>query len=209
MEVVKIELSKLVPNDWNPNHIKPALYKKLVRAMKRDGQVLPIVVRKHPGKKGKFEIIDGYHRLRIAGELGWKEIDCVVVEADDQKARVLTVNLNYMRGNAKPKAYAQLVHQLNETLSLEQLAELLPENELQLQDSLNLLKLPDELEKELEERAAEQAREKLTTMSLQVTEEEKAVIEDAVRSSDKKRKGSIIAELVKAGIKDYLREYET
>ena len=211
-EIKQIEISKLVANGWNPNHIKPALREKLKRNMEKSGQVLPIVVRAHSGRRGKYEIIDGYHRSEIAKELGWETLDCVIVDAGDDQAKILTVNLNYMRGNAKPKEYAKLVHSLNESFTLEQLSQTLPENELQLQDSLDLLKLPDELEKEVEERAAKEAEEKLTTLTIHATDEEKSAIEEALKLSEKKKKGAALAELVRLGasaLKDKKPENES
>jgi len=201
LKITTIEITKLVPNDWNPNHLTAPKLLKLQRSLLTDGQMAPVVVRKHPSKRNKYQIIDGEQRYTVAIELKWNEIDCVIIDVPDDRAKILTANLNYLKGNARPKEYAQLVHSLNESISLDQLSVELPDTKLQLQDSLNLLKLPDNLDKNLEEKAAAEAKDKLNTISFQVTDDEKAVIDGAIKESDKKKRGSALAELVKKATK--------
>jgi len=205
IKITRIEVERLVPNDWNPNHLTAPKLKKLQRSLLTDGQLMPVVVRKHPSKRNKFQIIDGEQRYTIAIELKWNEIECVIIDVPDDRAKILTANLNYLKGNARPKEYAQLVHSLNESISLDQLSIELPETKLQLQDSLNLLKLPDDLDKTLEDKAAAEAKEKLNSITIQVTDEEKAIIDAAIKSSDKKKRGAAIATFIKAGM-DVLKD---
>jgi len=200
MEIQRIKIDKIFPNDWNPNHLKADLYKKLKRYIQKDaGAVIPLVLRPHPKRKGSYELIDGFHRWKIYQELKHTEVDAVVVSASDEQARILSVNLNYMRGQAKPMQYARLVHALNEKYTLDDLELLLPESKPQLLDKLELLKLPEVSKSRLEESSEEQEKETLSTLKVQVTEGEKDTIEEALKQSDLKKKGAALTELVKAG----------
>jgi ParB/RepB/Spo0J family partition protein len=200
MNFEKIQIDKLIPNDWNPNHIKKAAADKLKRFIQAQGDVLPLVVRNHPDKKGCYQIIDGFHRWQIFKELAYAEVDCVVIEATDDQAKILTVNLNYLRGQAKPIEYAKLIHDLTELHSLEDLELVLPESKPQLLDKLELLQLPSDVKRELEQKSGEQEKESLTTISFQVTSEQKGIIETALDAVDRKKKGTALTDLVKAGL---------
>ena len=199
MNIIQISLDRLVPNDWNPNHIKKDLYVKLRRVIKSQQEaILPIVVRKHPTKKSHYQIIDGFHRFKIYQELKRPDIDAVVIDVSDEQAKILTINLNYLRGEKKPREYAQLIHDLEETMTLDDMALILPETKPQLLDRLELLKLPSDMDKELNESAKKEEKEALETVRFQVTAEEKASIEAALSETNLKRKGAALTELVKA-----------
>jgi ParB family chromosome partitioning protein len=199
MDIQKIKIDRIHPNTWNPNHLKKRLYEKLKSYIKAEGAVLPLVLRLHPSKRGCFEIIDGFHRWKIYQELGQAEVNAVVLDIPDEKARILSVNLNYMRGSAKPMEYARLIHDLSEKLTLDDLSLLLPEDKPQLLDKLELLKLPSDLKEDLESKSSENEKETLTTIHFQVTAGEKEIIDAALDKSDKRKKGTALAELVKAG----------
>jgi len=200
MEVHKVKTDKIFPNPWNPNHIRKSIYLKLKRYIQKEaGTVIPLVVRPHPTKRAGYELIDGYHRWKIYQELKHTEVDVIILKVNDEQAKILSVNLNYMRGSAKPMEYARLIHDLTEKYMLEDLELLLPESKSQLLDKLELLKLPSDLQSNLESEAADKEKETLETIKFQVTPEQKDVIEAALKNSDKKKKGAALAELVKAG----------
>jgi len=199
MNIQKIPIDKLIPNDWNPNHIKKAVMDKLRRYIKAQGSVLPIVARVHPKKKGYYQIIDGEHRHLIYKEFGYADADCVVIEATDDQAKILTVNLNWMRGQAKPREYAKLIHDLSQLHSIDDLALILPDDKPALLDKLELLKLPDEFGADLKAKAQQDEKDKLQTISFQVTDEQKAVIEASLSTVDSRHKGKALTDLVKAG----------
>jgi ParB family chromosome partitioning protein len=199
MNIQKISIEKIFPNDWNPNHIKHAHYDKLKRFIQKEGAILPIVIRQHPTKKSAYQIIDGYHRWQIWKELGYAEVEAVVVEAADDRARILTVNLNYLRGQAKPREYAKLIHDLEELHTIDDLAQILPDDKPALLDRLELLQLPETLDRELRSQAEEADKEKLSTIMFQVTDEQKDIIESALEIVDSRKKGKALTELVKAG----------
>ena len=64
-------MGSLNANPWNPNRVPPDLYEKLRAYLEREGFVEPLVVRP---KGDRFEILGGFHRWKIAGELGLHEL---------------------------------------------------------------------------------------------------------------------------------------
>ncbi len=169
LTVQHVGVEMLTPNSWNPNRMAPDMRAKLRVYIEREGFVEPLVVR----RKGKgFEILGGYHRWGIAKELGYETVPCVVLDLDDRRARILSVNLNEMKGQSLPNLLANLVHDLSKELTLEDLESQLPYSISELKDSLELLKIPDGLEAYLDEEAAKQERERPTILSFVVEDAE-------------------------------------
>lgn len=135
----KVELSRLKPNSWNPNRMQAVLFEKLKKGLadvvKKTGRIPPVVCRPHPTEKGIFEIIDGYHRWKAYKELKFDVIDVVSLNVDDSTARILTGNLNYLRGERDPKKYAELLSELlNDGMTVPELEAILPEDEADITD---------------------------------------------------------------------------
>ena len=59
---VKIETSKIHPNNWNPNVLEPKQQEALGKSLEMFTQISSITVRPHPHIEGEYEIIDGEHR---------------------------------------------------------------------------------------------------------------------------------------------------
>lgn len=129
---LRVSMSRIVPNTWNPNKMVPELYKKLKRGIKQTlketGDIPPIVVRPNE-ERGAYEIIDGYHRWKVLQELGEKKIRVHSIDVDDKTARILTTNLNYLRGSPDRSKYAEnIVELIGMGMSTEDLASILPDN---------------------------------------------------------------------------------
>lgn len=64
---------------WNfkqENEHTASLMEKLKENIKRNGAVMNLLVRKLPGKKKAWEVINGNHRLKVYRDLGYKEAMC-------------------------------------------------------------------------------------------------------------------------------------
>jgi len=155
-EVRLLPIDKIRPNAYNPNKIDEKNLAKLRADIERKGKVPPIVVR--PTGPEEWEIVDGYHRWLILKDLGHARIPAVVWDIDETEAKLKTVQLNYLRGNAVPIRLANLIHDLNRTMTLEDLEAALPYEKAELKDSLALLKLPTDIDKVVEERAEKERR---------------------------------------------------
>jgi len=173
MLVVHLAVDALEPNPWNPNRMDASTRDKLRAYLQREGLVQPLVVRPHPETEDRYQILGGFHRWQLCkDELGYTEVPCVVLELDDRRAKVLTVNLNELSGEPVPHLLAELLHDLNRDTSLDDLATQLPYEMRQLQDSLELLKLPDGLELRLQREVQEHEDGSPTSLTFVVDEAE-------------------------------------
>jgi len=181
LTIVEIGVEKLTPNPWNPNRMSEDMRAKLKVYIEREGFVEPIVVR--PFGDG-YQILGGFHRWGIAKELGYPTVPCVVVDLDDRRAKILSVNLNEMKGQSLPSLLASLIHDLSKELTLDDLETQLPYSISELKDSLELLKIPDGLEAFLEEEAERLERERPTILSFVVEDAE--AVEKAIEEAQRK-----------------------
>lgn len=156
LEVKNIPIKQIKANEWNPNKMDAKTRDKLRADIKRSGFIQPLLVRK--SKKNEWEIIDGYHRWTILKELGYSEAPCIEADMDDTEAKLKTIQLNYLRGNAVPIKLANLIHDLNKTMTLEDLEAALPYEKAELKDDLALLKLPQDIDKVVEARAEKERK---------------------------------------------------
>lgn len=179
MEITLIELNKITPNAYNPNIVPEEILAKLRAEIRQNGLVVPILVRKEGNDS--YLIVDGEHRWRVCKELGLQEIPCIIQDFSDTEAKIKTLQLNYMRGSAVPVKLAFLIHALNKEISLEDLAKRLPYEEFQMLDSLELLKLPEDFGKAIEDQARKEEQELPTVISFVVYKNQAEVIEEAIR----------------------------
>jgi ParB-like chromosome segregation protein Spo0J len=165
LTVAEVPVDKLTPNPWNPNRMSNETRTKLKVYIQREGFVEPLVVR----PMGEdYQILGGFHRWQIARELDYSTVPCVVVDLDDRRAKILSINLNEMKGQSLPNLLGALIHDLSRDLTLGDLETQLPYTMDELQDSLELLKIPDGLDSFLEQEAAKQARERPTILTFVV-----------------------------------------
>jgi len=199
LEIVHLPVGDLRPNPWNPNRVARETLHKLREYMRREGIVQPIIVRR---LGDHWQVIDGFHRWQLAkDELGLTEIPCVVVDVDDRRAKMLTVNLNELTGDPVPHLMAEVVHDLSRESSLEDLATILPYAEDELRDLEALLQLPDGLEAFVEEQAEREAERAPKVLSFVI--DDPARIEQAIqhamdRLEGKNRRGRALGMLAEA-----------
>jgi ParB family chromosome partitioning protein len=176
-----IPLEDLVPHPLNANVMSEDLREKLKAHIKRTGRYPFLVVRPHPEVEGKYQVLDGHHRVAILRELGHTDARCDVWEVNDREAKLLLATLNRLEGQDAPIRRAQLVHELLGEMNLADLAGLLPETEKQIEELHSLLEFPAEEVAALLDAEAEEAEKVLPrVMSFVVTPEQEDVIEQAV-----------------------------
>jgi hypothetical protein len=143
-KIKTIALLKLIAHPDNPNVMSEAMFRKLVRNIERTGLYEPIVVRRHPEKRGnsatadKFQIINGHHRVKALEQLGRKEADCVVWNVDDQETAILLTTMNRLGGSDVPAKKIELLNKLTAGMQTAQLARLLPQTAKQIERLKNL-----------------------------------------------------------------------
>ena len=124
MELKNIPTVSIQPNAYNPNVVPDDIMVQLKKSIQRDGFLQPIIVR--PAKEdGKYEIIDGAHRYQVMTDLGKAEIPCLIIEKDDNLAKVSTINMNKLRGEFDTIKLAEVLVDLKKTYTDEQLHDLL------------------------------------------------------------------------------------
>ena len=74
--------------------LKPEL---LVDSVKNHGIQVPLVVRKHPRKKDKFQIVCGFRRATAAQQIGYVRVPCVIRDLKDEEAHILSYAENECR----------------------------------------------------------------------------------------------------------------
>ena len=179
-----VELDDLVAHPLNSNVMPSDLQEKLRAHIKRTGRYPFLVVRPHPDQAGKYQVLDGHHRVAILRELGHTEARCDVWEVDDHEAKLLLATLNRLQGQDVPIRRAELIHELLGEMSAEDLAGLLPETDKQLEELHALLEFPaDEIASLLEDQAAEAEKLLPVVLSFVVSHEQQELIEAAVEAA--------------------------
>ncbi|MGH9786984.1 MAG: ParB/RepB/Spo0J family partition protein [Terriglobia bacterium] len=192
-----IPLNDLLPHPLNSNVMAPEQRAKLAAHIKQSGRYPFIVVRPHPDQLGKFQVLDGHHRVEVLRELGHTDARCDIWEVDDREAKLLLATLNRLQGQDLPRRRAQLLHDLLGEMSAGDLAGLLPESEKQIEELHALLEFPaDEIAALLDQEAEDAEKVLPRVMTFVVTPEQEEMIERAVELAsdgklgrDRKAKG--------------------
>ncbi len=95
LDIQKIKADKLIPAIYNPRkNLKKgdAEYKKIERSILEFGYVDPIIVNKD------MTIIGGHQRYKVLVDLGYDELDCVVVDLPKDREKALNIALNKVSG---------------------------------------------------------------------------------------------------------------
>ena len=96
MQIEKIPVEKLRAAEYNPRkELLPgdAEYEKLKRSITEFGYVEPVIWNKRSGN-----VVGGHQRLTVMKNLGFTEVDCVIVDLDDMREKALNDALNKIQG---------------------------------------------------------------------------------------------------------------
>ena len=96
MNIQKIQVNKLIPATYNPRKdLKPndEEYIKIKNSIENFGFVSPLVINKD------MTVIGGHQRLKVLIELGYTEIECIVVDLDKTSEKALNIALNKIQGD--------------------------------------------------------------------------------------------------------------
>ena len=110
-EIIRVPIDQLVPAPYNPRvNLKPgdSDYEKLRRSMDEFGCVEPIVWNKRSG-----HVVSGHQRFKVLQGSGAAEVECVVVDLDDDRERALNVAMNKISGAWDEDKLRELLAQLN------------------------------------------------------------------------------------------------
>ncbi len=110
MTIEKLKVEQLLPADYNPRKdLKPGdtEYEKLKRSIEQFGYVEPVIWNKATGR-----VVGGHQRLKVLLDMGVTEVECVVVEMDEEKEKALNIALNKISGEWDKDKLALLISDL-------------------------------------------------------------------------------------------------
>ncbi|MGM8363983.1 site-specific DNA-methyltransferase [Virgibacillus sp. W0181] len=111
MIVEKIKVEQLIPADYNPRKdLQPgdSEYEKIKRSLEEFGYVDPVIWNKTTGR-----VVGGHQRLKVLAGMGRTEVECVVVELNEEKEKALNVALNKISGDWDKEKLAVLMTDLD------------------------------------------------------------------------------------------------
>lgn len=112
MEFRKIKIADLVPASYNPRKkLKPGdkEYEKIRNSITEFGYVEPVIV------NSDMTIIGGHQRVTVLSDLGYTEIDCIVIDIDKNKEKALNIALNKITGEWNKELLADLIKDLQDS----------------------------------------------------------------------------------------------
>ena len=154
MKVQQIPLSKIDPPK-NPHRktLHGPEFDELKNSLAERGLINPIVVRRHPERQGRYEIIAGHRRFEAAKQLGWKTIDARIVEADEIETEAIRLIENAVRKDLaedeKVRAILELLDMTNGKVT--EVARLTGLSKGRISQIAKLARAPGYLWQELEE----------------------------------------------------------
>jgi DNA modification methylase len=108
MDIKRIPIEQIHFAPYNPRVMEDAEYEKLKRSMITFGYVEPVVWNSETSNA-----VGGNQRLKAAIELGFKEIDVVVVKLSLVKEKALNIALNKISGRFDPEKLTLLLDELS------------------------------------------------------------------------------------------------
>jgi ParB-like chromosome segregation protein Spo0J len=109
MNIQKIKISDLKNAEYNPRvDLNPGdrEFEKIKASITEFGYCEPIIV------NSDLTIVGGHQRAKVLKELGYEEIDCVVIDIDKTKEKALNIALNKITGEWDMSALAHLLDEL-------------------------------------------------------------------------------------------------
>lgn len=103
----------LKPAEYNPRKdLKPGdpEYEKLKRSIQEFGYVEPVI-----WNKQTQTVVGGHQRLKVMKDLGYTEVDCVIVDLDREKEKALNIALNKISGSWDELMLSNLLQDLEQS----------------------------------------------------------------------------------------------
>jgi len=172
--VIEIDIESLTPNLFQPrkNFDKDKM-EELKESIKKHGIIQPIVVRK---MANGYEIVAGERRLKASKEIGLKKIPAIIKSINNEKSLEIALVENIQREDLNPVEQANAFKRLIDEFKLTQqeLAEATGKSRALVTNTIRLLKLNPEIQKNISEGKISFGHAKLL-LSIEDEEVQKAV----------------------------------
>jgi DNA modification methylase len=112
MEFKKLKINDLIPASYNPRKkLKPGdkEFEKIKNSITEFGYVEPVIINKD------LTVIGGHQRISVLRELGYDEIDCIVIDIDKTKEKALNIALNKITGEWNKELLVDLIKDLQDS----------------------------------------------------------------------------------------------
>jgi ParB family chromosome partitioning protein len=146
---LEVAIERITPSPFQPRRtFDEAKLDELAASIRNQGIIQPLVVR---AKADAFELIAGERRWRAAMKAGLERVPVVVREANDHEALQLALVENLQREDLNPIEEAAGYRRLQEEFhwSQEEMAEKVGKSRPAIANSLRLLSLPAEVQREV------------------------------------------------------------
>ena len=142
------KLDLLEPGPFQPRgKIKEGDLDELAASIRAQGVLQPLLIRPHPLRQGRFQIIAGERRWRAAQQAGLDAVPCFVRDLSDADASAAALVENLQRQDLNPIEEAQGFRRLIDDFGLtqEELGTAIGKSRSHVANLLRLLNLPPEV----------------------------------------------------------------
>ena len=149
-KIIYVQTDEIKANPFQPREdFDNQALEDLSHSIKEKGVIQPLLVRR---KGDYYELIAGERRLRAVKLLGITEIPVIVKEVEDQDSLELSLIENIQRQQLnsieEARAYKYLIEKFQVTQ--EKISEVLGKSRVSINNILRLLKLPQEIQEEIQ-----------------------------------------------------------
>ena len=149
--VIEMDIESLTPNLFQPRkNFDKEKMEELKGSIKKHGIIQPIVIRK---MANGYEIVVGERRLKAAKEIGLKKIPAIIKTFNNEKSLEIALVENIQREDLNPVEQANAFKRLIDEFKLTQqeLAEATGKSRTLVTNTIRLLKLNPEIQKNISE----------------------------------------------------------
>jgi len=151
--LVYIEVDRIKASPTQPRkNFNDQSLRELAESIKSEGVLQPLLVKPDDSSPDSYLLIAGERRFRAAKLAGLSKVPAILRKADERDALILSLIENLQRQNLNPieeaHAFSDMINKFK--LSQEELAQKMGRNRSTVANSLRLLKLPQEIQDELE-----------------------------------------------------------
>lgn len=149
--VIYVDINDIKPNQDQPRkNFSPEKLNELANSITENGVIQPIIVRK---KENGYELVAGERRWRASRIAGLKTVPCIVRDFDEKQNLIVAIIENMQREDLDPIEEALGIKQMINKFSFtqEQVSSSLGKSRAYIANATRLLKLPEEIRKEISE----------------------------------------------------------